>query len=417
MMPLSLRRLAGALAAVALGTSAAAQSLPSEPITLAGGRVVVSGEASVGIAARDPAYFNYTDYDHNALRLLRLSVSGEVRANDRLWFLGEVVDEVSLFADPLSANPNVLRAYAWYARVRPWRQRAFDIQVGRIPPTFGSFMRRSYGGGNPLIGYPLAYQYLTSLRPNALPATVDELLNMRTRGWQTRYRVGSSAAQPGLPLVSGWRWDMGVQMRVAWRALEAAGAVTNGTISNPRVRDDNGGKQLVGRLALRPSPAVVVGISGATGAYLSRDLRNQVPGTGVNRSRQRALGVDADFSRDYWQVRAEAILSSWDLPLVRAPQFTDPLKALAVSLETRYRVLPAVYVASRVEHLTFSRVTGTLFGGQPTPWEAPVSRVEVGGGYYLQRNLVAKVVYQHNWRAAGRVRARGFTAAQLLYWF
>src|SRR5438445_5776950 len=44
----------------------------------------------------------------------------------------------------------------------------FDVQIGRIPPTFGAFARRTYANDNPLIGYPLAYQYLTSLRADAL---------------------------------------------------------------------------------------------------------------------------------------------------------------------------------------------------------------------------------------------------------
>ena len=41
--------------------------------------------------------------------------------------------------------------------------------------TFGAFARRTYANDNPLIGYPLAYQYLTSLRPDAVPATADAL--------------------------------------------------------------------------------------------------------------------------------------------------------------------------------------------------------------------------------------------------
>src|SRR5437660_527842 len=65
---------------------------------------------------------------------------------------------------------------------------AFDIQLGRVPPTFGAFPRRAYSTDNPFIGYPLAYQYLTSLRADALPANADELLQMRARGWLSRDR-------------------------------------------------------------------------------------------------------------------------------------------------------------------------------------------------------------------------------------
>ena len=104
-----------------------------------------------------------------------------------------------------------VRTYALYVRVRPWKKVPFDIQAGRIPPVFGVFGRHSYGADNPLIGYPLAYQYLTSLRPDAIPATADDLLSMRARGWQASYPVGSQVPSPGVPLVTAYRWDTGVR--------------------------------------------------------------------------------------------------------------------------------------------------------------------------------------------------------------
>jgi hypothetical protein len=43
--------------------------------------------------------------------------------------------------------------------------------------------------------------------------------------------------------------------------------------------------------------------------------------------------------------------------------------------------------------------------------------VEIGGGYYLLRNAVARVSWQHNDRKGGRTRKDSLMAAQLLYWF
>ena len=48
----------------------------------------------------------------------------------------------------------------------------FDIQIGRVPPVIGAFARHAYGRDNLVIGFPLAYQYLTSLRPDAQPRRV-----------------------------------------------------------------------------------------------------------------------------------------------------------------------------------------------------------------------------------------------------
>ena len=50
-------------------------------------------------------------------------------------------------------------------------------------------------------------------------------------------------------------------------------------------------------------------------------------------------------------------------------------------------------------------------------WEAPVTRIEVGSGYYVQRNLIAKSSLQFNRRDGGRVTSSQLLAAQLLYWF
>jgi len=50
-------------------------------------------------------------------------------------------------------------------------------------------------------------------------------------------------------------------------------------------------------------------------------------------------------------------------------------------------------------------------------WEAPLSRIEIGGGYSLQRNLLLKISVQHNARDGGRVTQATLPAIQLVYWF
>ena len=222
-------------------STARAQELPSGPVSLAGGRVVIGTDISLALTPQDDtdgSWFNYTDYEHNALRLFRAGVTADVRLTDRVSVLTEVRSE----------NGDAIEPYALYVRVRPWLDRPIDIQGGRIPPTFGAFARRDYGAGNPLIGYPLAYQYLTAVRPDALPASPDDVLRMRARGWRPSYPIGSLAIAPGLPLITAFRWDTGVQVRIGPESLNASVALTNGTASDPRTRDNNGGKQVAGRL-------------------------------------------------------------------------------------------------------------------------------------------------------------------------
>ena len=386
------------------GTSAArAQDLPSRPVSLAGGRVVVGTDISIALTPQDDtdgAWFNYTDYEHNALRLFRVAVNADVR----------LTDQVSILTEVRSENGDGIKPYALYVRVRPWRDRPIDIQGGRIPPTFGAFARREYGTGNPLIGYPLAYQYLTAVRPDALPASADDVLSMRARGWRPAYPIGSLDVATGMPLISAFRWDTGVQVRVGPDSLSASAAVTNGTTSDPRTRDNNGGKQVAGRLQWRPGAALALGVSAARGAYVSdAALSTATLLAGSARSVQRALGADAEYSRDHWMLRGEFIWNQWQVPTL-----SQSLDAASGFVEGRYKLSPGLFVASRIDRLGFTELASSLFGTRT--WDAPVTRLETGAGYYIRRNLLAKGTYQHNWRDGGLVRSRGLFAAQLHFW-
>ncbi len=398
-----------ALTAAALSGAAPAraQTLPSEPIVLGDGHLTVGGDASVSFGPRDMGFFNFTDYDHSALRLFRVDLTAALTAGSHVSVLGEVRSE----------NLERPQPYALYVRVRPWTAHAFDVQIGRVPPTFGAFARRTYASDNPLIGYPLAYQYLTSLRPDALPASADELLMMRGRGWLASYSVGSLGSDHGVPLVSAFRWDAGVQVHAEGRLVDATGSVTAGTPSNPLFHDDNAGKQVAGRLAYHPLAGLVIGASAARGAFATAGAARGALGPtadGSDASIQTAWGADVEYSHGYYLLRAETILSEWTMPRVRAPFIDSPLRALATSIEGRYKIRPGLYAAARVDHLGFSEITGT--DGR-LPWDAPVTRVEAGGGYSLQRNLILKFSYQYNRRTGTHVASEHLGAGQLVFWF
>jgi hypothetical protein len=389
---------------------AGAQELGTGPIALADGRVTIGGDVSATYGSDDPGFFNYTDYEHSALRMLRVNLSALVKAGEHVSFVGDVQTE----------NLDSVRPYALYARIRPWTARDIDVQIGRVPPTFGAFSRRTYVSDNPLIGYPLAYQYLSSLRPDALPATVDELLQKRSFGWLVRYSIGDQSLDHGVPLVNGLRWDTGVQVHVGvlpQRVLTATGSITTGTLSNPRFKDDNGGKQFAGRAEWRPTAGVVVGTSMARGAFVSDSAANAAlpPMHSTDGFTQMAWGGDVEYSRDYYLIRAETIVTEWRLPFARQPEFVDPLRATATSIEGRYKLTPGFYAAARFDHLGFSTVAGTTV---TQSWDAPVTRVEIGGGYSIQRNLLLKLAYQHNHRDGGRLlTTANQVATQVVFWW
>jgi hypothetical protein len=364
-------------------------------------RFTLGAELSAAVGPEDRGFFNYTSYEESTQRLARLSLTAEWRVVERVALLGEVRDE----------NLGHPRIYALFARFRPWRERSFDVQAGLIPPVFGAFARRRYGGDNPLIGYPLAYQYLTSIRSDAVPGTQRDLVVTRGGGWRVRYPSGwaVSGPAPGLPLVNALRWDTGVQVHVGSEPFEASAALTQGTLSNPLVHDDNGGKQLSGRLAWKPVLGLVVGASASRGEYLSRALVAILPPERRGHYAQQAWGMDFEYSRDRWIVRSEAIWSRWETPML-----ARSLGAVGLTAEARCKLVPGLYAAARLDHLAFGHVDGPA--GRVT-WDAPVWRTEAGLGYTPVRHVLAKLAYQHNWRDGGRVRERALLTTQLVLWF
>jgi hypothetical protein len=407
------------IASLTAGVSlpAAAQWAPSEPISFDGGRVTIGGDVSATFSCTDAAnsrsrpcaddtgFFNYTDYHHSTLRMLRVDLAAALKATDRFSILGEVRSEDGELPQP----------YALYLRFRPWPRRAFDVQVGRVPPTFGAFARRTYAADNPLIGYPLAYQYLTSLRADSVPANADELLRMRGRGWLSSFSVGNTTPEQGLPLASAFRWDTGVQLHATNQTVDATFSVTAGSLGNPLVRDDNAGKQVAARFAFHPTPGLVLGLSGSRAPYISRNAARSAGVENMNANfTQAAWGADVEYSRDYYLVRVETIVSDWRLPLVGTPAIALPLRATSAFVEGRYKIRPGLYAAARVDHLGFSEITGS---SKRAEWDAPVNRVEIGGGYSLQRNLLLKLSFQHNTRPAGRTTKLNLGAAQVVFWF
>jgi hypothetical protein len=366
---------------VVLGLRAHAGSLPLGTDT----RLVTSGELLATLAARERGYFNFTDYAASPLRQVRLRLAAELRYGARL----------ALVAELRTQNLDDVELTALYARLRPWRR--LDVQAGRVPPVFGGFSRRGYGAGNVVVGLPLGYQYLTTLRADARPRSADALLRWRGGGWWPAYAPG---AGPGLPLAQGDLWDTGLQARLgAGGAWEGALALTQGSPSRPRVRDDNDGKAVSARVQRRWGAGLTLGLSAARGAYLARAA------AGTQADRQRAFALDAEFARGPWVLRAELMRSDWDAPTVQA----RALRAWVGSVEMRLRLTPRLDLGARAERLAFARVTGASLSGT---WDADVERCEAVLAFRAHPRAQLKAGWQQNWRDGGYVRSEGLALAQ-----
>ena len=391
------------------GCGVAAAQTPESTDRPGVGRLTLGGDATATAGPADTdAFFNFTNYDQNALRAAQVRLVGEWRLSSTVSFLGELRAESGAGVD----------GAAWYLRWHPSAARAFDVQVGRIPPVVGLFAREPYGRDNLLIGAPLAYQYLLSLRPDALPASTDDLIRMRGRGWEPSFPIGSSALAPGIPIVSAFRWDTGAEAH--WHAgrADVAGAVTRGSASVPAVgRDVNGGETWSGRVAVSGPGGLTVGVSGARGPWIQSSTLSLLPASLRAPDTQTLLGLDVEFGWGRWLVHGKELRSVFDMPIVDATNPEVRLATWSGYLEARYRLHPRWQVAGRVEQLDFSTIQGTLNGGRATTWDAPVERFSADIGYRVERQLEIRAGWQMNWRDGGRVTKRGYPALQLLFWF
>ena len=151
--------------------------------------------------------------------MFRVSLAGMWRPAARLAFLAELRSEDAQRVIP----------YALYVRVRPWKGRPLDIQAGRIPPVFGAFARRSYGARqsadrlSPRLPVP---DLASGPTPCRSPPTICWRCG-RAAGGRAIPSARPSPA-PGVPLVSAYRWDTGVQARATAGRVEGAIAVTSG---------------------------------------------------------------------------------------------------------------------------------------------------------------------------------------------
>jgi hypothetical protein len=371
----------------------------------------------VTVGPEDRHYFNFTDYYQNALRLTVASTNVAFTLTPWLDLVGEVRVE----------NTDRVRMSAAYARVRPRAGGGLTLVAGRVPPVFGLFANTRYGSDNPLVSRPLAYQYLSTLRYDALPPSIESLLVVRGEGWRVSYPAGTAAPgdgyakpaappAPGVPVVSTSRWDTGVLTTFAGGWGEVTGGATVGSLSDPRVDDNNGSWQVVGRVRWQPHPAWAFGASAARGAFVADAAARDV-GASDRAWPQSAVAVDASFAAGHLGIRGEVVRSGWRVPLETDPTTGQRLSARGATLEVRYRLHPRLDIAARLDRLDFSEVAGSSHSVYPTPWDAGVTRVETALGYRLARQWRVKVAYQHNWRFGDEREGKGFPVAQLAVWF
>ena len=272
-------------------------------------RVAVGFEAAAVASPRDDiAFFNYTDYEHNALRVVRLRLMAEWRAASALSFVGEVRTEVvdrrrrvgalppvAAVDGPRRRRPGRARTDPdWRvspARVRPCERRhrmAAGVSIPRLAAA-GCAARdggRSSADARPRLAAVVSHRFAGA------PAgrLADQRVALGHRRADQRGRCGGSHSPA--------------------RSLKGRRRV-------PSVRDRTPGLGWSGRASFVLPAGVVIGASGGTGNWIHRQVLDQASLEGAAAT-QSVVGVDAEAGRGHWLLRTEWFHSAFTLPIAAA---------------------------------------------------------------------------------------------------
>jgi hypothetical protein len=311
-----------------------------------------------------------------------------------LFVDGRVNENVAALLNATITDDGYIRFDYLAIRLANLTSLGLNLQAGKFDLPFGNLGERRFPRKNLLFGLPVFYEYRTAL-PDHVP-TEAEILTNQGRG-------------TGMRLLDGGMYDLGVMLFGSVGILDYAFAVTSGTISATAYGGGNSNSDLgkVVRLAVTPMTGFTIGGAYSWGAYLD-ESSTPLPGTiDVNTYNERAAEVDIEYSRGHIVLYGEGVYGTWQVPL---ETHNDEFKALGFYLEGKYTVLPRVYIALRLSGLHFGEA---LLGGSQQPWDYDVTEWEGGLGYFLDRDVLLKLVRRETRIHGGSMPKDNLTVLQL----
>jgi hypothetical protein len=306
----------------------------------------------------------------------------------RLFIDGNVNERVDVFGQIVLRDGTTPYVDGAYVLVTPFAGSDTHLLAGKIPWPIGTYGPRTYSNKNPLIATPLMYQYHTTLLWYAVPPSADVLIASSGTGQYGVDYFGYPMSK-GMPVVDDSWWDVGVTAVGSRGPLEYSMGIMAGTPGwGNTVEDENTGKTVLGRIGLAPMPGLRFGVSGAYGPYLVEGLDEELaPGQDVNDFHQTLGMVDVEFAKGHLELLGEGAWNTWQTPTV------GDLDVTTGYVEMKYSVPFGAVVAGRLDGMRFSDIEDS--SGVSHTWDSNISRWELGAGYRIDRNILAKVVYQH----------------------
>lgn len=230
------------------------------------------------------------------------------------------------------------------------------FEGGRIAPTVGAFAKRRFSNINPLIGEP--------------------------DGYQTMYPWGG-------------------QVSLAWNRADFRAALIDLPVVNVKYTPEPSSRARPALAAgYSPMAGIRLGGSFTSGPYLGSGVNPFLPaGSEWDDYWERVFGIEAQFSRGYFEVNGEVVFSRYEVP--NHPEATH---GLAHYTELKYTWSPRLFSAIRFEQNDYAYIQPV----SPSFWIAAETNFydgEAGIGYRLGPETLIKVAYRRDfWKVDDSLR-------------
>lgn len=280
----------------------------------------------------------------------------------------QVSERSSIFTD-FRLQPNGLELDFAAVRLLFNDQGTAGIQTGVLGTLIGNVTARRSSKYNPMIHLPIMYDYFTNVQDNAY---LDQAGLFQNRGKGTGLRIlNLGVYSPGVELF--FTFADKVDLNVA---------LYNSSPSNPYMVNEARQLNYAGRIGFRPFMGLNVGLSLSHGPFIGDHGNRSID---LKDTMQSMIDVDFSFEREHFSLFGEIVRNSWRLPRVKSD-----LSVSGYYIEPKYKFHPRWYGAVRIGQLYFDK----LDSGER--WDDDIFRTEFSIGYYVERETLAKLVFQRN---------------------
>jgi hypothetical protein len=314
------------------------------------------------------------------------------------WGDVQVTENVNFSATATSTDISQITFEYLAIRIANITPLGLNLQVGRFDLPFCNLGERRYPRRNPFYGLPLIHEYRTALSDNV--TTESDLLARRGAG------MGMRVLDKGI-------YDLGFMASGSAGILDYAFALSTGTVSATTYSPGNTNSQFstIFRLAVTPATGLTIGAAYACGAYLEEQSPGAVRVVNPGDFIQKSLEGDLEYSYGHLILNAEGVYTVYPVPF----EFRDEqLKVLGYNIEGKYTLIPRLFVALRVGGLRFGDVQ---LGPAVQPWDYDVDEFEGSLGYFLDRDVLCKVVRRETRTHGGTRPKDSMTVAQIVVAF